>query len=79
MVNLIGLDLLDEVGELAGDGKIAVVEIDASLGVVEVPVEVVDPVRVEGAGPADQPVDLIALGKEKFRKVRSVLASDAGD
>ena len=46
---------------------------------MDVPEDVVDPVRVEGAGPADQSVDFIALGKEKFCQVRSVLAGDAGD
>ena len=79
MVDLVGLDLLEEVGERAGNGKIAVVEIDPRLGVVEVLVEVVDPVGVEGAGPADEPVDLIPLAEQELGEVGAVLAGDAGD
>jgi len=79
MVDLIGFDLLEKVGELAGDGEVAVVEVDPRLGVVEVPVEVIDTIGVEGAGPADKAVDLIALREQKFGQVGAVLAGDAGD
>ena len=34
---------------------------------------------VEGAGAADDPVDLVALGQEQFREVRAVLPGDARD
>ena len=79
VVDLVRPDLLEEVGELAGDGEVAVVEIDPRLGVVEVLVEVVDPVGVEGAGPADEAVDLVALAEQEFGQVGAVLAGDAGD
>ena len=79
VVDFVRPDLLEEVGERARNGKIAVVEIDPSLGVVEVLVEMVDPVRVEGAGPADEPVDLVTLPEQEFGQIRSVLAGDARD
>ena len=79
MVDLVGSDLLEEVGERAGYGQIAVVEIDPRLGVVEVLVEMVDPVGVEGAGPADESVDLVPLAEQELGEVGAVLARDAGD
>ena len=79
VVNLIRPDLLEEVGKLSGNGEVAVVEVDPRLRVMEILVEVVDPFRVEGAGPADEAVDLIALAEQEFRQVGAVLAGDAGN
>lgn len=69
MVDLVGLDLADQVRELPGDGQVAVVEVEARLGVVDVAVKVVDPVGVEGAGPPDEAVDLVAFAEQELRQV----------
>ncbi len=79
MVDLVRLDLVEEIGELAGDGQVAVMEIDPRLRVVKIPVEVSDPFGVEGAGPADEAVDFIALAEQKLRQVGTVLAGDPRD
>jgi len=47
--------------------------------IVRVLVEVIEPLRMKGAGPPDQAVDRIALGKQQLGQVRPVLAGDPGD
>jgi len=79
VIDLIGLDVVQKVRELPGDSQIAVMKVDPRLGIVEVLVQMIDAVRIEGAGPTDQPVDLITLAEEKFGQIRSVLAGYAGD
>jgi hypothetical protein len=46
---------------------------------MEVLVKVVDPVRVEGAGTADEAVNRIALIQQKLRQIRSILARNSCD
>ena len=46
---------------------------------VRVLVDMVQPVGIEGRGPSDDPVDLVALLQEKFREVGAVLSCNAGD
>jgi len=79
VIDLVGLDVVQKVRELPGNGQIAVMKIDPRLGIMEVLVKMIDAVRIEGAGPTDQPVDLITLGEEEFGQIRSVLAGYAGD
>jgi hypothetical protein len=42
-------------------------------------IDVIDPMRVEGACPADDAVDLVALAEEQLSEIGAVLAGDAGD
>ena len=46
---------------------------------VRILVDVIDPRRVEQAGPALYAMHHIPLGEQKFRQVRAVLAGDASD
>jgi hypothetical protein len=46
---------------------------------VSVPVEVINARRVEGRGPADDAVHLVALLQQQLRQVRPVLPRDARD
>ena len=46
---------------------------------MRVAVEVVDPAGVEGARPADDAVDLVALAEQQLGEVRPVLPGDPGD
>ena len=79
VVDLVGAQLPDQVGQAAGVGQVAEVHVQAPLVLVLVEVEVVDAVGVEGAGAALDAVDLVALGEQELGEVRAVLAGDAGD
>ena len=79
VVDLIGLDALEQPIEAAAVREVAVVQFEACTRLVRVLVDVVDAIGVEGAGAADDPVDLVALGQEQFREVRAVLPGDARD
>ena len=48
-------------------------------GLVRILVEVLDPLGVERAGPADQAVDLVALGQQEFGQIGAILSGDAGN
>lgn len=54
--------MVDQVGKPFAVGKVPVVKEQPRSGVVGVPIDLIDPTGVERAGPADRPVDLIALG-----------------
>jgi hypothetical protein len=79
VVDLFGPDIVDEVGELARIGQIPVMEKEAGLRIVRVPIDVLDAIRVKGAGPPDQSMDLIALLHQGLGQVGSVLSGDASD
>lgn len=61
VVDLIGLHLLDEAGEVAGVGQVAVVQFEARIVDVRVLVDVVDAARVEGASTAFDAVHFVAF------------------
>ena len=79
VVDLVGLDVVDEVRELPAVRQVAVMEEQPGAGGVGVDIDVVEPLRVEGGGAADDPVDLVPLRHQELHEVRSVLAGDAGD
>jgi len=79
VIDLFGAHLVEEVGELARIGKVAIVQEEARIGVVRVLVQVVDPLRVERAGPADQPVYDVALGEQQLCQVGAILPGDTSD
>jgi len=74
VVDLVGLDLLDKADDVRAVGKVPEMRLEA-----RVLVDPVDATRVEGAGPALQAVDEVALLQEQFGEIRSVLSGDAGD
>ena len=39
----------------------------------------IDATRIEGAGPADDAVDVVALRQQKLRKIRPILARNPGN
>ena len=79
VVDLVGLELVEQPHEAAGVGEVAVVQEELDAALVRVAVEVVDPVGVEGRGAADDAVDLVALVEQQLGEVGAVLAGDAGD
>ena len=78
-VDLVGGNGVDDASQPGAVGKIAVMKEQPWPGVVGVEIEPVDAVGVEGAGAADDAVDLEALLQQEFRQIGAVLAGDAGD
>ena len=79
VVDLIGLDVVQQIRQLSRHGEIAVIQEKVCSRVMHVLEEMVDPVGVEGARAADEPVDLVSLAQEQLREVRAILARDARD
>jgi hypothetical protein len=61
VVDLVGLQLVNQPRERDRIAQVAVVGEDADVLIVRIAIEVVDPVRVEARGPADDPMHLVAL------------------
>ena len=70
---------MDDAGEVAAVGEVAVVQLEAGVVDVGVLVDVVNALGVEGAGAALDAVDGVAFFQEELGEVRAVLAGDAGD
>ena len=79
VVDLVGLDLLDDVDEGRRVGQVAVVEDEFGVRVVRVFVEMVDAGGVEEGGAALDAVDFVAFAEEEFGEIGAVLAGDSGD
>ena len=79
VVDLVGVDLVQQRDQAGAVGEVAVVQEELGLRVVRVLVEVVDPGRVERRGPTDQPVDLVPLAQQQLGQVGPVLPGDSGD
>ena len=65
VVDLVGLDLLDDADEVGGVGHVAVVQDEVARGHVRVLVDVVDARGVEQGGAALDAVDLVPLASRK--------------
>ncbi len=61
VIDLVGLDLLDDVDEGRRVGQIAVVEDEVGRGIVGIFVDVIDTSGVEEGGSALDAIDLIAF------------------
>jgi len=79
VVDLVGIDLAHQRGEIVRVVQVAEVEAKPRAVLVRIHVEVLDPRRVEARGAAIDAVDFIALAEQKLRKVAAVLAGEAGD
>ena len=79
VVNFIGLDVIDEIGDLPRDGKVPIVQEEPGVWKMRVLVDVIDAVRIECACPTDEAMNLVAFLEEQFSQVASVLASDSCD
>jgi hypothetical protein len=71
--------LLDDPDQAGAVGEVAIVELEADIGLVQVAVEVVDPSGVEGRGAPLGAMDFIALAQQQFGEIRAVLSGHAGD
>ena len=79
VVDLVGLELVEQLHHLHRVGEVAVVQEEPHAVHVGIAVEVVDPAGVEGRGPPDDAVHLVALFEQQLREIGAVLARDAGD
>jgi len=69
VVDLVGLDLLEDADQVGGIREIAVVQDQVAVCLVRVLVQVVDAVRVEQGGPAFDAVDFVAFFEQEFGEV----------
>jgi hypothetical protein len=79
VIDLVGLDLVNEAYEARRVGQVRVMQKQAHLLLVGVAIEVVDALGVEGGRPAHQAVDLVALVEQLLSEEGPVLPGDAGD
>ena len=79
VVNLIGLDLIDQAAEACGIGQIAIVKAQGRLRLVRIGIDVIEAVRVKCRSAADDSVNFVALGEQKLGEIGAVLTGDAGD
>lgn len=77
MIDLIRLEVIDNVGQLTGIGKVSEMQKQGCPRFVRVGVDMVNPSRIERARPPDQSVNLISLGEQELRKIRTILPSDS--
>ena len=79
VVNLIGLDLADQSGEVGGIREVAVVEAEVRISHLMMLVDVIHSMRVEGGCSTLNAMDFVAFFEEELSEVGSVLSSYAGD
>ena len=79
VVDLRRPDLADQTGEAIAVGHVAVMQNQRTLHLVDVAVEVLDPLRAKRAGPAHQAMDFVPLVEEQFGQIRTILSGDARD
>jgi hypothetical protein len=60
-------------------GEVAIMQEHPRLGIVRITVQMIDAIRVEGAGTPEDAVNLVVLFQQKGCEVGSVLASNTGD
>ena len=69
VVDLIGFDIVDEVGDLLVVGKVAVVEEEACTGIMGVGIDMIESGGVDGRRPPGDPTYFVAFVKEEFCEV----------
>ena len=79
VVDLLRVDLPHQLLHAGGIGDVAVVQMEVLAGDVVVMVQVVDARPIEGAGPANDAVHLVALVQQLLGHVRAVLTGHARD
>jgi hypothetical protein len=77
IVDLVGLDLADDVEEVAAVRQVPVVEEESHVVGVHVLVDVLDAARVERRRPPDDAVDDVAFLEQELGQIGAVLARDA--
>jgi hypothetical protein len=76
IVDLVGLDLLDDMDQRRRIRQIAVVQYEVRIGMMRIFVDVIDAVGVEERRTPFDAMNLISFGEKKLRKICSILAGD---
>ena len=79
VVDLVGPHVVEERGERTPVGEIGVVKKESGAGLVEVLIDVIEPIGVKARGAAFETVDLVAFGEQELGQVGAVLTGAAGD
>jgi len=79
VIDLVGLQILQDAREVCGIGQIAVVHPETGIPDMRIPVDMIDALRVEERRPPLDAVDLVPLCQQKFGKVGAILPGDACD
>ena len=79
VVDLVRLEIIDQFDEVHGVGQVAVVKEKLHSVYVGILVKMINAIGVEGAGAADDSVDLITFAEQEFGQIGAVLSCDAGD
>ena len=79
IVDLVGLEIVEEFHHLHGVGQVTVMQEKAGLVEMGVLIDVIDAGGIEGRGAANDAVDLVTLGKKEFCEVGTVLSGDASN
>ena len=79
VVDLVRLHVAQELPQTSRVGQVGKVKKEAVLRFVQIAVDVVNPAGIEATGTALQAVYFIALLQKEFRKVRAILARNAGN
>jgi len=74
VIDLVGLDLGNDAGEVGGIREVAVVELEARVRDMRILVDVIDALGVEERGAALDAVDFVAFFEEEFREVGNFTA-----
>ena len=79
VVDLVGLNLLDDPNEVGGIREIPIVQFEAQVPFVRILIKMVDSIGVERRGAAFDAVHRVSLCNEEFGKVGTILPGDARD
>ena len=77
IVNLIGLDLVDQTTEAGSVCQVAIMKMKSNFSLVRVRVDVIQTIRIESGRPANDAMHLIAFGEQELGQVRAILPRDS--
>src|ERR1043166_8528418 len=76
VVDFFRLDIFNQARHGAGVAQVTVMELEGRLVGMRIGVNVIQAAGVEGAGPANDAMDLVPLGQQQLGKIRTVLSRD---
>ena len=76
VIDLVRFDIVDDLRHLPRVGEVSIMEKESCPCLMGIDIDVIDPPRVKGAGPPDDTMHLITLGKQQLRQVTSILTCD---
>jgi hypothetical protein len=79
VVNLIGLDLLEQTIEVGCVCQVAVMQVQRCPFLVRIRIDLIETIRIESGGPANDAMHLVPFGEQELGEIGSILSRDAGD